>query len=102
MSPMRTKMEDKFQRSQKNIDRKMKEDFERLQKQLKVRSEKEKAVETNAQYALEEKLHKINLLNKRAEDACDKVKREKRKLEIKAVKEYRKDLKVMEERKQKE
>jgi len=35
-------MDEKMQRSQLNIDRKMREDFDRLQKQLSKRMEKEK------------------------------------------------------------
>ena len=45
----------------------MKEDFDRLQKQLQTRKEKEQTVQDNLRYAIEEKIHKVNLLNKRNE-----------------------------------
>ena len=43
-SPSSTKLEQKFQRSQVNINNKMKDDFERLQKQLKARETRDKTV----------------------------------------------------------
>ena len=42
-----------MQRSQLNIDRKMREDFDRLQAQLSKRMEKEKAVQEQMRYDAE-------------------------------------------------
>ena len=42
--------EDKMQRSQLNIDKKMREDFDRIQNQLKKRKEKETAAQEQARY----------------------------------------------------
>ena len=44
---------EKLQRSQLNIDRKMREDFDRLQAQLSKRMEKEKAVQEQMRYDAE-------------------------------------------------
>ena len=97
-SPSMINMSDKFQRSQKNIERKVKEDFDRLQKQIKNREEKEKSAQTNVQASLEERLYKVNLLNKRAESNLDKVKRQQRRVEIRSVKEFKKDQLELEEK----
>lgn len=59
----RTGTEDKFQRSQVNIDKKMREDFDRIQNQLKKRSEKDAAAQEQLRYQLEERVQKANLLN---------------------------------------
>ena len=70
----------------------MKEDFDRLQKQLKQRDEKHKNVQANVQNSLEEKLYKISVLNKRNHSTLEKFKKQQRRIEVKSVKEYRKDL----------
>jgi len=47
---------EKQQRSQLNIDKKMREDFDRLQNQLKKRQEKETAAQEAHFYAMEERV----------------------------------------------
>ena len=56
---------EKLQRSQLNIDRKMREDFDRLQAQLAKRMEKEKAVQEQMRYDAEVRQHKANLMNEK-------------------------------------
>lgn len=51
----------------------MKEDFDRLNRQLQKRKEKEESAVKNVQDTIEERLYRINLLNKRNESALEKV-----------------------------
>ena len=56
-------VDERMQRSQVNIDKKMREDFDRLQVQLKKREEKEKQAQELAKFNLEEKVLKANTFN---------------------------------------
>ena len=69
---------------------------------MQARKEKETAVQENLKVAIDEKIYKVNELNKRNEQAIAKVKRAQKRMEIKSVKEFRKDMLAIEEKKQKD
>ena len=93
--------EDKLQRSQLNIDRKMREDFDRLQNQLKKRLEKESAAQEQLRYVMEDRISKAKEINQKGQVALDKVKKQQRKLELQSVRNYKQNMHEIEERRKK-
>ena len=79
----------------------MREDFDRLQNQLKKREEREKQAQDIAKFNLEERVMKANSFNLKGETALEKVKAKQRKLELQSIRSYKKDIKEMEERRNK-
>lgn len=71
-----------MQRSQVNIDRKMREDFDRLQNQLKKRETKEKQAQEILKFNMEEKALKAKEINEKGQTALEKVRAKQRKLEL--------------------
>lgn len=80
----------------------MKDDFERLQEQIKRRNEKEQAAKEIAQYYRDEQLQKIEKKNEKNKKAAEKVRVQHRKLEIQSVKNYKKNLIEIEEKQRKD
>ena len=59
-----------------NIDRKIKEDFDRLQEQLKRRTEKEEAAKEISQYYRDERILKCEKFNQKGMKAAEKVRKQ--------------------------
>lgn len=96
---MGSKFDLKMQKSQVNLENRMKEDFERLQMQIKKRMEKEKSANELAKLMVEDIKIKAQSSNKKADEILEKAREMKRRHELKIYREYRKQIKQSEERK---
>ena len=76
----------------------MREDFDRLQKQLTKRAEREKTAQENIIYAMEERKAKAADRATKGEAALEKVKRHQRMLERQSVKSYKASIEEQENR----
>ena len=94
-------MDEKMQRSQLNIDRKMREDFDRLQKQLSKRMEKEKLAQEQIQITIDDRVRGANAMNVKGQVALQKVKKQQRMLEKQSVQKFKANMIEIEERRQK-
>lgn len=65
---MASKFEERLNRSQANIENRIKQDFERLQKQVQKRLAKEKSAQEISRLCLEEVRTKAQESNKKAEE----------------------------------
>ena len=76
----------------------MRDDFDRLQAQLKKRQEREQAVVEQQRYETELRVHKANLLNQKGQQALEKVRKNQRRLELQSVKTFKANMKEVEDR----
>lgn len=87
-----------IQQSQDRIELKLKDDYLRVQKMIKKRAEKDAKVEENIRNNTEIRLYKASLLNDKGKAALEKVRKMQKKIEIEGYKQYKNQIKDLEER----
>ena len=79
-----TSMADRNERMQQKkatIEKKIRDDYDRLQNQIRKRAQRESAAHEHLQYENEARMQKANLLNSKGAIALDKVRRQQRQVE---------------------
>ena len=76
----------------------MREDFDRLQAQLKKRQERDNLAIEQQRYVLEEKQAKANALSTKGERAMEKVQRQKKRMEGQSYKQFKASIADVEDR----
>ena len=72
---------ERLQQKKATMEKKIRDDYDRLQNQIKKRQQRESAAHEHHQYENEVRMQKANLLNSKGAIALDKVRRQQRQVE---------------------